>query len=275
MAKKKEMEGPKGPAPWMATFSDLMNLLLCFFVLLFSMSTVDAEKFQQVIASLQSTIGIFQQGSSTIGQGTLVGAGVNQLEFVDDHYGEMAKDEGGEEVEGDSEEEDLKDQLGQAGLKESEEMAGEIEEALGQMGILNQVEIDFDEQYVMLNLSGGILFESAKAEVLPEAKIVLQKIAMVLKQYDKNIIEIEGHTDNVPMKSNKYENNDVLSMYRALEVANLIREVTDLNPAYIKSAGRGEHVPIADNSTAEGRARNRRVVIKIYNSYASNIDEKE
>ncbi|MBO6283848.1 MAG: OmpA family protein, partial [Pseudobutyrivibrio sp.] len=87
------------------------------------------------------------------------------------------------------------------------------------------------------------------------------------------IIEIEGHTDNVPMKSGTYENNDVLSMYRALYVAERIRQVTNLNPAYIKSAGRGEYVPIADNSTAEGRARNRRVEIKIYNSYSSNTDE--
>ena len=77
------------------------------------------------------------------------------------------------------------------------------------------------------------------------------------------------------MNGAKYEDNDVLSMYRALSVANYIREKTDLNDAYIKSSGRGEYVPIADNSTPEGRARNRRVVIKIYNSYSSNIDEED
>ena len=62
-------------------------------------------------------------------------------------------------------------------------------------------------------------------------------------------------------------------MFRALEVADYIREVTDLNPAYIKSSGRGEYDPVASNETAEGRARNRRVVIKIYNSYSSQIEE--
>ena len=67
------------------------------------------------------------------------------------------------------------------------------------------------------------------------------------------------------MSSGRYENNDVLSMYRALYVAERIRQVTDLNPAYIKSAGRGEYVPIADNGTPEGRQLNRRVEIRIYN----------
>ena len=89
--------------------------------------------------------------------------------------------------------------------------------------------------------------------------------------YDNNIIEVEGHTDNVPIHSSKYEDNNVLSMYRALAVANYLRDTTTLDPAYIKSSGRGEYVPIADNTTPEGRARNRRVEIKIYNSYNSNV----
>ena len=271
MAKKKKAEGSKGSPAWMATFSDLMNLLLCFFVLLFSMSTVSEEKFEMVIASLQSKLSIFEQGSTTIGEGTLIGGGIRQLEFLDNYYNELANSKNDKESQ---EEGELKEQYKEEALEESENMAENIQDAVEQLGISNAVEIDFDEQYVMLNLSGAILFESGKAEVMPEAELILQKVSIVLSQYDKNIIEIEGHTDNVPVSGNgKYENNDVLSMYRALSVANFIREETKLNPAYIKSSGRGDFVPIADNSTSEGRARNRRVVIKIYNSYSSNIEE--
>ena len=271
MAKKRKQEGSKGSPAWMATFSDLMNLLLCFFVLLFSMSTVSEEKFEMVIASLQSQISIFPLGSTSIGEGEMVGGGIRQLEFLDNYYNELANSKNDQE---NQEEEDLKDKYANEALGESEEMAEDIQNAVDQLGISNAVEIDFDEQYVMLNLSGAILFESGGAEVLPEAKKILDKVAVVLNQYDKNIIEIEGHTDNVPISSNsKYESNNVLSMYRALSVADYIREITKLNPAYIKSSGRGDFVPIADNSTAEGRARNRRVVIKIYNSYSSNIEE--
>ena len=86
MAKRKQEEAPKGSPAWMSTFSDLMNLLLCFFVLLFSMSTVDADKFQQVIASLQSSISILPAGGSSIGEGEMISAGVRQLEFMDSYY---------------------------------------------------------------------------------------------------------------------------------------------------------------------------------------------
>lgn len=273
MAKKKKQEGPKGAAPWMSTFSDLMNLLLCFFVLLFSMSTVSEEKFQMVIASLQSKISIFEQGGLNIGEGDMVGGGIRQLEFLDAYYNELANSKSDVDYDQDGES-SVQEQYEQEALKESEQMAEDVQDALENLGVSNAVEIEFDEQYVMLNLSGAILFEKGGAEVLEDAKSVLERVAVVLERYDKNIIEIEGHTDNIPISAgNKYENNDVLSMYRALSVADFIRDITDLNPAYIKSSGRGEYVPIADNTTAEGRARNRRVVIKIYNSYSSNIEE--
>lgn len=271
MAKKKQAEAPKGSPAWMATFSDLMNLLLCFFVLLFSMSSVSEEKFNMVIASLQSKISIFEQGGLNIGEGDLIGGGIRQLEYMDSYYNELANSRNDEEVQ---EEGDVKEQADAEALAESEEIAEDVQEAIDELGISNAVEIEFDEQYVLINLSGAILFSSGQSELLPEAVPILQKVSLVLKQYDENIIEVEGHTDNVPISRNsKYESNDVLSMYRALSVADLIRKETELNPAYIKSAGRGDYVPVADNTTPEGRARNRRVVIKIYNSYSSHIDK--
>ena len=83
MAKKRREEAPKGSPAWMATFSDLMNLLLCFFVLLFSMSTVDAQKFEMVVASLQSSFSNLPSGGTTIGEGELISSGVSALEMFD------------------------------------------------------------------------------------------------------------------------------------------------------------------------------------------------
>lgn len=272
MAKKKPEEPPKGSPAWMATFSDLMNLLLCFFVLLFSMSTVDAEKFEMVIASLQSSMSILPAGGTSIGDGDLIAAGVSQLEFLDSYYNDLAnsKSQNETETEGES---TVEEAYEAEGLAESEQMAEDIENAIKQYGIQDMVEVDFNAEYVQLSLSGAVLFDSGKAELVKEAYPVVDKISTILEKYKKNIIEIEGHTDNVPINSAKYEDNNVLSMYRALSVADYLRSKKKLNPAYVKSSGRGEYVPVADNKTAEGRARNRRVEIKIYNSHNSDVEE--
>ena len=272
MARKKREPEAKPAASWITTFSDLMNLLLCFFVLLFSMSSVDAEKFQMVIASLQSSLSIMPAGSMSIGEGEMVGNGISQLPNIDVYLetssGEDGDSQGGKTEETETET-DVAEQYKEQALAESEQMAEQIEQQIEASGLQNQVEVDFNAEYVKLTLNGAILFDSAKANIREDAQPLIAKIGTILESYDSNVIEIEGHTDNVPIHSSKYENNNVLSMYRALSVADFIRDNTTLDPALIKSSGRGEYVPVADNTTEEGRARNRRVEIKVYNSYNS------
>ena len=267
MARRKE-DPPKGSPAWMNTFADLMNLLLCFFVMLFSMSSVNEEKFEKVIASFQSTFSILPGGGASIGEGELISSGISQLENFDSYYNQQLSSQSDGQTE---EEKDITDAYEQQELEESEDMAQQLENALSQYGIQDDVEVDFNAEYVTLNMNGALLFDSASAELRDEAYPLVNKLGKILVTYDNNIIEVEGHTDNVPIHSSKYEDNNVLSMYRALAVANYLRDTTTLDPAYIKSSGRGEYVPIADNATPEGRARNRRVEIKIYNSYNSNV----
>lgn len=267
MARRKE-DPPKGSPAWMNTFADLMNLLLCFFVMLFSMSSVNEEKFEKVIASFQSTFSILPGGGASIGEGELISSGISQLENFDSYYNQQLSSQSDGQTE---EEKDITEAYEQQELEESEDMAQQLENALSQYGIQDDVEVDFNAEYVTLNMNGALLFDSASAELRDEAYPLVNKLGKILVTYDNNIIEVEGHTDNVPIHSSKYEDNNVLSMYRALAVANYLRDTTTLDPAYIKSAGRGEYVPIADNATPEGRARNRRVEIKIYNSYNSNV----
>ena len=267
MARRKE-DPPKGSPAWMNTFADLMNLLLRFFVMLFSMSSVNEEKFEKVIASFQSTFSILPGGGASIGEGELISSGISQLENFDSYYNQQLSSQSDGQTE---EEKDITEAYEQQELEESEDMAQQLENALSQYGIQDDVEVDFNAEYVTLNMNGALLFDSASAELRDEAYPLVNKLGKILVTYDNNIIEVEGHTDNVPIHSSKYEDNNVLSMYRALAVANYLRDTTTLDPAYIKSSGRGEYVPIADNATPEGRARNRRVEIKIYNSYNSNV----
>ena len=277
MAKRKVEESGGGEASWLNTFADLMNLLLCFFVLLFAMSTVDADKWDQLINSMQkSSFSILSSGGASVGEGMMIATGVSQLEKLDDYFKEETNSSDAEETEPmDKEteptaEEELKEEYEAAGLKESEEMAEQIEEMLAKKQIADQAEVDVNAQFVRITLSGALLFDSAQSQIREDALPLVDKLSLILENYNSNQIEIEGHTDNVPISNAKYENNDVLSAYRAFAVKDYILEHTVLEPGRIYAAGCGEYNPVADNSTPEGRARNRRVEIKIYNSYNSN-----
>ncbi|MDE6995341.1 MAG: flagellar motor protein MotB [Lachnospiraceae bacterium] len=267
MAKKKQEEAPKGSPAWMATFSDLMNLLLCFFVLLFSMSSIDAAKFEQVVASFNETFSVFSGGATAIGDGILISNGVSQLNELDEYINSTGKMDDGQVVDDDVAA--VKEKMEEAQLEESETLAEQIQEAVDDKEMGSEIDIEFTSQYVQLTLKGALLFDSGSTLLKEEAKPVLDQVGLVLERYAAGTIEIEGHTDNVPMSGAKYSNNDELSSGRALSVFDYLLSVTDLDPANMKHAGRGEYVPIADNSTPEGRTRNRRVEIKIYNSLSS------
>lgn len=277
MAKRKEDTPAPGSPAWMATFSDLMNLLLCFFVLLFSMSTVQQDKWDAFVASLNNTFSIFDSGATTIGEGILISNGVSQLNELDiymDSTGKMAdSDTDGENIEEFDRFENLDQQtvdkflehIEEQNLQNNEELAELVEESVKENNLSDQVEVTFNSQYVQLSMKGALLFESGSAELQEESKVVLNKVAVVLEKYAKGTIEIEGHTDNVPMHSAKYASNEELSSARALAVFYYLVENSLLDPVNMRHSGMGERVPVADNSTEEGRSKNRRVEIKIYN----------
>lgn len=272
MAKKKQEDPPKGSPAWMATFSDLMNLLLCFFVLLFAMSNVDEAKQEAIVASFNQAFSVFSGGAQAIGDGILVSNGVSQLNELDDFINSTGKLDEGQTVDEDMAQDaaaEAKEQLEEAQLEESEKLAEMVQEALDESNMQDEVDVQFTSQYVQLTLKGSILFDSGQTLLKEEAKPVLDQVGLILERYATGTIEIEGHTDNVPMSGAKYSNNNELSSGRALSVFDYIISVTSLNPANIKHAGRGEYLPIADNATPEGRAKNRRVEIKIYNSMSA------
>lgn len=271
MAKRKEDTPPAGSPAWMATFSDLMNLLLCFFVMLFAMSSIEEAKLQEFVAAMNNTFSVFDGGASAIGDGFLISNGVSQLNELDQYINSTGKtadsDTDGEdfqdyEMSPEAMEEILQDKM----LEENEERVEEIEEVLTESDIADEVEVSFTAQYVKLTMNGGLLFDSGSAELKDDAKLIIDKVGLILERYgNAGTIEIEGHTDNVPMKSAQYPSNEELSSARALSVFYYLMDSTTLNPLNLKHAGMGERVPIADNSTPEGRSRNRRVEILIYN----------
>lgn len=273
MAKRKEDAPPPGCPAWQGTFADLMNLLLCFFVLLFSMSTLDAQKFELIAASFSQSFSVLSGGASAIGDGMMLSNGVSQLNELSEYInsmGAMADSTGLASLgvsEGEEDEENkAKEEFEQEQLKEAEQLAERIQEAVDEQKLDKEIDINFTSQYVLLTMNGALLFDSGKASIREDAMPVLEKVGKILDRYAKHTIEVEGHTDNIPISNSVFKSNNELSSFRALAVFDYLIANTKLDPANIKHSGRGEYIPIADNSTPEGRAKNRRVEIKIYHS---------
>jgi len=290
--KKKADDAPKGSPAWMATFSDLMNLLLCFFVILFSMSSVDTAKFNEMAQSFASTFNVFKAGGAFFGEGNLVANGASQLNNLDEHKQTM-----GETSDSEVDKDDIYDKIGdtdelleyyenkvaemegiiedlknQEAIKEEEKKEAasavydEIHELAERYNLGADVEFSMDKayNYVKIDVKGSVLFEDNKAEIKKDAKPVLLKIGDILKEYDGFGIEIIGHTDNTPIKSGPYTDNDYLSAARAIETAQYLIEAKNLDASKISFSGKGEREPVDTNATADGRARNRRIEFRIY-----------
>lgn len=276
MARHKKGEEASAGAPWLNTFADLMNLLLCFFVLLFAASTIDAEKYETIATSMASNFSIFSGGGSAVEEGSLISNGVNQLNNLDEYNSNMGENE------------DASDDLEQSGkdisdsqtstsdavevlLAQKKEAALEMYDNIAKMaeknnlGDIMELGIDSNYQYIKINLSGSILFDPGEADIKTEVLPILSKVGDILKVYKDYHIELEGHTDNVPIHNDKYSSNNWLSSARALNAAMYLVEEKGLNPKTLSWTGRGEYDPVESNSSGEGRAKNRRVEIKIYN----------
>ncbi|MBQ3899635.1 MAG: flagellar motor protein MotB [Lachnospiraceae bacterium] len=281
---KKQEDPPAGSPAWMATFSDLMNLLLCFFVLLFSMSTIDEAKLNELIASMNSSFSIFSAGATSIGEGILISNGVSQLNDLAEYINSMGAAEDAETQSDNLQEyeatdspvpsdatnpeslQEMSEKMEEMSLAENEQLAELISEAVADNNMSDQIDVSFTAQYVLLTMKGSLLFDSGSAGLKKESEQVLDKVAVILERYAGGEVEINGHTDTVPIKSAKYADNEELSSARALSVFYYLVNNSTLDSTKLKHAGMGERVPVADNSTEEGRAKNRRVEIRIYNS---------
>lgn len=270
MAKRKPEEPKAGSPEWMTTFSDLMNLLLCFFVMLFAMSSIDEAKYEAMVAAMSDNFSIFDAGATAIGDGVLISNGVSQLNELDEYInstGKTAESENESDAFDEYENtlQGMKEALEAENLQNNEQLAERIEEAVDESNMSDQIDVSFTSQYVQLSMKGALLFDSGKADLREESTGVLDRVGVILERYSDGLIEIEGHTDNVPINSAKFASNEELSDARALSVFYYLQDNTSLDPVSMKHSGMGERVPIADNATEEGRSKNRRVEIRIHN----------
>ncbi len=221
---------------WMTTYSDLVTLLLCLFVLLFSFSVIDAKKFEMIIMSFQGSLGILDSGKTIDEDYHISQALQSDLLFKDPRDTDSM--------------EWLIEQLGDY-IKES--------------GLEATIVLGVEERGLLIRFKDQVLFDSGKAFIREDAEIIVQSIGEILKQNERSI-RVEGHTDNVPMNTPMYPSNWELSTARAVNVVKFFVENVGIPPVRLSAAGYGEYHPIIDNDTAENRQMNRRVDVVILRS---------
>lgn len=249
---------------WMNTYSDMVTLLLCFFVLLFSMSTINAQKWQILVKGFNPDA---EQTSQVV---------LDQTEepeestvAIDDDGNNLISDDGGMT-------------LSQMGEKTAEEQIEDfhdlyeyLENYVEENNLQDQIKLFEGEDYTYVMFSSNIFFDGDSSILKADGKETLDAFAGAIEQVSSMVAKIQvlGHTNQAdPNRPNNVETDRFLSSNRAVEVLVYMQEKNIVSPRVLESIGYGQHYPIGSFSDAEGRMKNRRVELVIAQDPSANIN---
>ena len=299
-----EDEAPAGTPAWMATFADLMSLLMCFFVLLLSFSEMDLQKYKQVAGSMEKAFGVQNQtkvmdipkGTSIIAQEFSPGKTTPTIldtvqqrtvetnhkalrvgdrdSKADNTTGELdssGQHDGESEHQGEGKLDDketrqlLADQMDFL-LEETAADAEYLKSILETEIIEGNIDIEYEDRHITIRIRERGSFRSASATLAPDFIPVMAAIREALRSI-KGTISVEGHTDNIPISTRRFKSNWDLSATRALSVVNELLRDGKLAEDRFMLVGYASTQPFEPNTSAENRALNRRVEIIIRQSF--------
>ena len=272
-----EDEGGGGGSPaWMATFADLMSLLMCFFVLLLSFSEMDVEKFKQIAGSMKFAFGVQNQinlddipkGTSIIAQefapGDPTDTPVDTIQQITEDNLEQSLRVGEGQIESDAEgavDAELQERI-EALLAETAADTAELKDMLENEIVTGKVDVESDGRTITVRIREQGSFASGSAVLSSNFVPVMQRIREALTEIS-GTVSVEGHTDNVPLRGGRYESNWALSSSRALSVTHELLRNGELDDERMMVVGFADTRPFTSNDTPDGRASNRRVEIVI------------
>lgn len=221
-------ESGGGGAPgWMVTYGDLMSLLLTFFVLLLSFSSIQEVEFQKALGSLKGALGVLPKQPSVIFQ-------------VRPYYPRLK---------------DIQD-------AKFREKAKELRKMVKDKALSDQLYMEINDEGILIRIDSPVLFALGDGTLKREAYPIMDKIAEIIQNWGSNI-RIEGHTDDLPIHTSQYPSNWELSTDRALSVLRYLLQNGNIDPKRLSAAGYGEYHPLLPNDSAANRAKNRRVEIYV------------
>ncbi|MCL1946020.1 MAG: flagellar motor protein MotB [Chitinivibrionia bacterium] len=223
---------------WMTSYSDLMSLLMCFFVMLFALMTPDAKKFEMAAASFQAAF-----------NGVLT-----SLPTVAIHQQVLTPRLGGDAQ----------------NKRIAADAATKIKEVVKKENEEEAVKVQVTDTGIAIRISDRVSFDPGSDRLKPEFNAVLQSVMKIINETPSREIRVEGHTDNVPIASSKFPSNWELSASRAVAV---VRSMTQdgADPKKLSAVGYGEFRPIVSNDTEQGRRENRR--IEIFVEYLEKVEK--
>lgn len=223
---------------WLVSYADFITLLFAFFVVMYSISSVNDGKYKVLSDTMQGAFNQPQRALQPIplGQDLPSGAGLDQAS------------DGGTDA-------------GSAAVDPMADMTSALQAAFGELISAGDLELRGNELWIEIELNSSLLFPSGDALPLDAAFALVEKIASILAPY-QNPIHVEGFTDNVPIGSRLYPTNWELSAARAASVVRMLGS-GGVDPQRLAAVGYGEFRPVADNRTAAGRRANRRVVLLV------------
>ena len=228
--RKRKKENPGlNKEGWMTTFMDLLTILLTFFVLVFSMCSLEAGKIEELQDSLKAVMGVLELGKrSDYNIGFPIFS--SPMNDMDSTAGE--------------------------GLSGLEDKLQSLKDEKG-------LKVKVTKKGAVITIADRALFDLGMAEINPEASPVLDKILTVLKESSPLKIRVEGHTDNLPIKTKEFPSNWELSIARAVNVVKYFLKDEEISPSRMSAAGYGASKPLLPNYTPASRAKNRRVEIML------------
>lgn len=262
MSRKREHDAEKENGErWLLTYSDLITLLMIFFVVLYSMSKVDAQRFAAVAESLNKALGggtpakielavspvgpsLFQTGTPS-SKTTVPGNGKdpNNTTYTDTDKSAPNKNSG--QGNGDTEKISI------------DTIKAKLDKFAADNGIQSTLVTNIEERGIVVRIQETLLFESGSADITARARDILEKISTVLV-IEPNQIKVEGHTDNLPINTARFPSNWELSVTRSTNVVHILQQY-GISPNRLSAAGYGEFRPISSNDTDAGRGKNRRI----------------
>jgi len=296
-----EEECPKckpGLPPWLATFADLMSLLMCFFVLLLSFATIDAVKFKKMAESMKDAFGvqreipaaeivmgvsvIKQEFSPTIAEESIIEQVQQETSDVTKENlkmkdGESDQEKTPEPVEPTPEQlekQELEKQLQQQLEQEAQQQVEELQAALDEEIESGQVSVEREGTKVIIRIQEKGSFGSGSASLDPGFFEVMDKITAVLQDRSGKIV-VAGHSDNIPIRTGRFRSNWELSSARAVTVLHAMLRNPNIEEDRILVEGHADTQPLVDNDTPENRAKNRRVELVVIKGDAQDIESIE